>query len=517
VTTFIDFRYSRALAAALFAGQEKEEGDIVIRPDRDSYFVLEVDTASQTHIANLRRRDGSVAARIGICDGATVYFTREDSSESIMAKLDASGNGRSLIGVRIGPRCSGLRIGDARFAVEHDGDKPMDDSDTQLTLHCAPGVRVMGRGTGRVHRWGELFFNREKAPGLCVELTMDWHHLRAGIPLFGTMTAEHLLEQGKFRLRFRSYAYEADDAEATDFVKLFASDDRADIAVHLSPALYDARAMDIPNLAFGVVEAENVQRHIVDRYNLMDAVLVPSQFAARAFKRSGVTRPIHVVSHGVDTEFFAPPEVRTQLPGGRKFNFLAIGTHVERKNFMHLVRAFLEEFRESDDVALFLLLRPEYHTTQNNVALEFTEWERKWARPDSAPIFLWTGYLTREHLRDFYAHADAYVMPSNEGFGLTLLEAMSSGTPVIGLNHGGVRDFLNEKTGYPVNISRAYKASDIDTLPYVGDRFYKPDVKHLRSVMRHVASHPEEARARATYGRSLCESKMTWDRVTRTF
>ena len=246
-------------------------------------------------------------------------------------------------------------------------------------------LKVMGQGTGRAARWGELFYKRGKPDGLCVELVMDWHHLRAGIPLFGTITAEHLLEEGKYRLRFRSYAYDSSDALDTDFVRLFDSGDDPDIAVHLTPALYDSRASDIPNLAFAVIESTSVHPHLVERCNRMDEILVPTTFTADVFRKSGVTRPIHVISHGVDTDYFRPAPAPRSLPGGKRFNFLAVATHVERKNIRNLVRAFLEEFRENEDVALFLLLRPEYHTSQNNVALEFTEWERDWG-DHSAPI-----------------------------------------------------------------------------------------------------------------------------------
>jgi glycosyltransferase involved in cell wall biosynthesis len=502
MTTFIDFRYSRALAAALFAGQEKEETEIVVHGDRDSYFVLDFgEPGLGSDIARIVGDDGSVVVTITRDDAGVSLRDGQRGNFAAVSLIDGQ---PCIVGVRIGREVIGIRAGNETFEAAT-GDL------AGKRLDVADGVKVMGRGTGRVSRWGELFYQRGKPAGLCVELTMDWHHLRAGIPLFSTMTAEELVAAGKFRLRFRSYAYEASDAEATDFVRLFGCDDAPDVAVHLTPALYDPRAAGIPNLGFGVIETERVHPHLVDRCNRMDRICVPSSFTRDAFQKSGVTRPIDVVLHGVDSEYFRPVEPR-MLPGGKGFNFLAIGTHVERKNVEHIVRAFLEEFGENEDVALFLLLRPEYHTTQNNVALEFTEWERKWAG-DSAPIFLWTGYLTREHLRDFYAGADAYVMPSNEGFGLTLLEAMSCGTPAIALDHGGVTDFVNGENGILVPVGDAYLATDVDTLPYVGDQFHEPDIGALRAAMRRMVANPEERRRLGDRARADAE-KLTWKSVT---
>ena len=506
MTTFIDFRYSRALAAALFAGQEKEEAEISFVERTDNYVALDPGLAgSDRLIATLVDRTGDAAATMSRQSDDIVFSGDGVSGGSIRV---ACGEGRSrLVALRlsdglVGVRCANERTESDSRLLQHDG----------LRLACGEGVTVLGQGTGRVSRWAELFYHRETPKGLCVEITMDWHHLRAGIPLFSTMTAEELVAAGKFRLRFRSYAYEASEAEVTDFVRLFGCDDLPDVAMHLTPALYDPRTPGIPNLGFGVIETDNVHPHLVERCNRMDRVCVPSTFTRDTFARNGVNRPIDVISHGVDPEYFRPPPARTSLPGGKGFNFLAVGTHVERKNIRHLVRAFLEEFREAEDVALFLLLRPEYHTTQNNVALEFTEWERDWAR-DSANIFLWTGYLTREHLRDFYAGADAYVMPSNEGFGLTLLEAMSCGTPAIGLDHGGVVDFVNERNGKLVPKGRAYLAEDIDTLPYIGDVFHEPDIGELRRAMRGIFEHPAETRRLGAQARVDAE-RLTWKAVT---
>jgi glycosyltransferase involved in cell wall biosynthesis len=506
LTTFIDFRYSRALAAALFAGQEKEETDIIFDLSKDNFIAVAIPPDAEGQVAEIA--DGEkVAASLHADRSGTVELC--DANGNTLARVNGDASRERIIGIRVGPQTVGLKLDDIIDEI------PWLTSAAQLSF-VSDSIKAMGQGTGRVFRWGELFYRRQQPAGLCVQLTMDWHHLRAGIPLFGTMTAEHLIEEGRFRLRFKSYAYDSSDAEATDFVKLFNCDDEPDIAVHLTPALYNPRVPGIPNLAFAVIESTSVHPHLAERCNSMDEILVPTSFTADVFKKSGVTRPIHVVSHGVDTSYFRPPAERESLPGGRRFNFLAVATHVERKNMRHLVRAFLEEFREREDVALFLLLRPEYHTSQNNVALEFTDWEREWA-DDSAPIYLWTGYLTREHLRDFYANASAYVMPSNEGFGLTVLEAMACETPVIALDHGGVTDFVNSRNGTLVPKGGSYIAQDIDTLPYIGDEFYEPDRRALMRAMRDVHENEAAARTRARIARADCETRLTWEAVSRDF
>jgi glycosyltransferase involved in cell wall biosynthesis len=57
--------------------------------------------------------------------------------------------------------------------------------------------------------------------------------------------------------------------------------------------------------------------------------------------------------------------------------------------------------------------------------------------------FLFTGFLPPEQLDRLYARADLYVMPSaSEPFGLTALEALQHGTPVIVSKSAGVAEVV---------------------------------------------------------------------------
>lgn len=55
------------------------------------------------------------------------------------------------------------------------------------------------------------------------------------------------------------------------------------------------------------------------------------------------------------------------------------------------------------------------------------------------------GYVPPDDLPDLYRAADVFVMPSTgEGFGIAYLEAMSCGTPAVGLAVGGAADALGD-------------------------------------------------------------------------
>lgn len=56
-----------------------------------------------------------------------------------------------------------------------------------------------------------------------------------------------------------------------------------------------------------------------------------------------------------------------------------------------------------------------------------------------------TGYLNGKELAEIYSASDLFVFPSpTETFGNVVLEALASGTPVIGSNSGGVKNILSQ-------------------------------------------------------------------------
>jgi len=54
------------------------------------------------------------------------------------------------------------------------------------------------------------------------------------------------------------------------------------------------------------------------------------------------------------------------------------------------------------------------------------------------------GYLSDEELNNYYRNSDIFIIHSQmEGFGLTILEAIQFGIPIIGTNRGAIPEILN--------------------------------------------------------------------------
>jgi glycosyltransferase involved in cell wall biosynthesis len=172
-----------------------------------------------------------------------------------------------------------------------------------------------------------------------------------------------------------------------------------------------------------------------DVFTQADRVVTVSHALARDIKGYAGSQDIKVIPNLVDTEFFAPPpQVRPRDP----FRFLFVGFLTEKKGVADLLRAFAGAFGSRDDVRLDIggdgELRPSLEKLASELGLG--------GRVD----FL--GSLTRDQVRDALWRANAVVSAARvETFGVVLIEAMSTGIPVIVTRCGGPEDFVTENVG----------------------------------------------------------------------
>ena len=65
----------------------------------------------------------------------------------------------------------------------------------------------------------------------------------------------------------------------------------------------------------------------------------------------------------------------------------------------------------------------------------------------AGPTIDFLGSISNAAITDLYAKCRAFVFPGKEDFGITPLEALASGTPVIAFGEGGASETVTEKTG----------------------------------------------------------------------
>lgn len=113
---------------------------------------------------------------------------------------------------------------------------------------------------------------------------------------------------------------------------------------------------------------------------------------------------------------------------------LNVGSNHPRKNIETILDS-IALMREINIPVIFI-----------KVGADFTENQKeKIKQADIEPYVKYIGNPTREHLIEIYNLADILIAPSfHEGFGLTLLEAMACGTPVITSNTSAMPEVVGE-------------------------------------------------------------------------
>jgi len=146
---------------------------------------------------------------------------------------------------------------------------------------------------------------------------------------------------------------------------------------------------------------------------------------------------IHVVYLGVDTEAFKPLEKedarrKIGLSIGSKI-ILHVGSEEPRKNVPLLIKAFYEFQKKIPDSMLIRIGNKDRGTEKLIKKFKIEDKIKYYANLSSKDIAL------------FYNAADLFVFPSTyEGFGLPVLESMTSGTPVITSNAGSLPEIVGE-------------------------------------------------------------------------
>jgi len=169
-------------------------------------------------------------------------------------------------------------------------------------------------------------------------------------------------------------------------------------------------------LAYRVVASQAIKK--------AQAIIVPAKTIKRTLQRyyPGLKPKIFVTKEGIAAEFQKPDKaglsIKLALPPNRKI-LLYVGSLYPHKN-INLVLSALAEL-------------PEYHLVLVGARNIFQDQIKTAAHQTGVESqVIMAGYLSDEELRHLMSQAWALIQPSlSEGFGLTGVEAMAAGLPVV--------------------------------------------------------------------------------------
>ncbi len=210
--------------------------------------------------------------------------------------------------------------------------------------------------------------------------------------------------------------------------------------------------------------------------SLYRAVLVASESVARSLEREGVER-VHRVSLGVDLDRFHPSR-RARLADTRKRYGLPdaplalfVGRFAGEKQIETVINAWHEVARRTDAWLVLVGAGPGEARLRGLA-------EGKQVR--------WIPYQRdRDALADLLAAADLYIAPGPaETFGLSALEAMASGLPVLSVDAGGVADRVRAS-----GAGALYAPGDVGACVEAATTLLRGDLAGLGRTARAYAEH----------------------------
>lgn len=131
-----------------------------------------------------------------------------------------------------------------------------------------------------------------------------------------------------------------------------------------------------------------------------------------------------VIPNGIDTEKFGPHVQPLKKYDDGKLNILFVGRLDKRKGFQHLLHAFPEIKARVPEARLLVVGAYDKEDKEKYV---------RYVRKRGLRDVKFVGYVSAEDLPRYYRTAHVFCAPATgfESFGLVLLEAMATGTPIV--------------------------------------------------------------------------------------
>lgn len=221
------------------------------------------------------------------------------------------------------------------------------------------------------------------------------------------------------------------------------------------------------NIIFSMFETTKYPEFWGEWWKVADKCIVPSKFCADVLEAQfGVHGEVVPLGYEPEKFYFLERERSDQSP----FTFLHFDAFKWRKGWDIVLNAFDQEFGEDEDVRLI------FKTTVGKT-MNMAEYPR---------VEVIKAIYSLDDLRELMQRSDCFVFPSRgEGFGLTPLECMATGMPIIIPDHTGMSEYFDESLMQKLDWK--YIVPQYDNKEFAGMDLglqFQPTIESVRKAMR---------------------------------
>ena len=290
------------------------------------------------------------------------------------------------------------------------------------------------------------------------------------------------------------------------------------VLIHSTPEFWSKhREKDKINVGYTIWETTKIHPDWKGYINSnVDKVLVGCEWNRDVFKECGITIPIGVVPHGINTKsILGVNPFRLAGITEDTFVFYTIMQWTERKNPLDLLKSYWYAFQNNEKVVLVLkAYRNNYSDAEKNVIREALHHMKKNTALDNhAKIHLISNMLSEDEILGLHASCDCYVsLDRGEGFGLSPFTAGAFGKPIVVTGFGGVTEYAKPNSSYLVKYHLSPVSGMWWTPWYKADQLWaNVDILDAAEKMRYVFNNREEARARGLVLKKYIEENFSWE------
>lgn len=262
----------------------------------------------------------------------------------------------------------------------------------------------------------------------------------------------------------------------------------------LSPTLRERISRSRHVVATWVWESQQVPPSWHHALAWIDELWVPSN-AVQQLLQPYTAKPVRTIPHAI-----ALPARPATTPRERLILFVFDGaSNLQRKNPCLLLDAFARSGLADQGWGL-LLKTQKLDPADSNPALiqQFLERVQSLNQRWPGAVELLIRHLPAAEVEILFQRAAIVASPHTcEGFGLTLAEAMVQGCLVVATDHGGSRDWLDTRTGFPVPAPLQCIAAGWGAYP-AGSVWADPGAEAFATALRQAASYYDDAAAAQT-------------------